>query len=54
MATISEIKQWLTLDDAAVYLSSELSEDIKPADILQLGLEDEIPLSVYLPAPSTL
>lgn len=42
------LKSWLTLEEAASHLSTVLSEDVKPSDILQLGMEGNITLSVDL------
>lgn len=42
------LKTWLTLEDAASHLSTLLSERVKPQDILQLGLEKRLTLSVLL------
>jgi hypothetical protein len=43
-----KLKKWLTLDDASKILSVELSEEVTIADLLQLGLEGHLTLSVNL------
>ena len=41
-----KFKSWLTIDDAAKYLSALLSEPVEPKDILQLALDNHINLSL--------
>ena len=41
-----QLKKWLTIDDAAKYLSSLLSTPVEPKDILQLALEHHLKLSI--------
>ncbi|AKQ56398.1 Uncharacterised protein [Bordetella hinzii] len=49
MSKLYKLKEWLTVSDAAKYLSHSLEEDVTEADILRLGLDGHIKLSVYLP-----
>ena len=46
MRTLLKLKSWLTLRDAASYLSILLGEDVTEADILGLGLDGRLTLSV--------
>lgn len=48
MKKLLKLKSWLTLPEAAKHLSTVLSEDVTEADILQLGLERQLTLSVNL------
>ena len=48
MSKLFKLKSWLTLDDAASYLSSVLQENVTPADIVQLALDRKIKLSVNI------
>lgn len=48
MKKLLKLKSWLTLPEAAKHLSTVLSEDVTEADILQLGLEMQLTLSVNL------
>lgn len=41
-----QLKKWLTIDDAANYLSALLAEPVEPKDILQLALENHLKLSI--------
>jgi hypothetical protein len=41
-----KFKNWLTLDEASAYLSSVLEEAVMPVDIVQLGLDGYIRLSL--------
>ena len=41
-----QLKKWLTIDDAAKYLSSLLSTPVEPKDILQLALERHLKISI--------
>ena len=41
-----QLKKWLTIDDAAKYLSAQFSEPVEPKDILQLALENNLKLSI--------
>lgn len=42
-----QLKRWLTLPDAANYLSDSLGEAVSQADILRLALDGELTLSVH-------
>jgi hypothetical protein len=44
---IHDLKQWLTLADAAQYLSLLFGDDVSEADVLRLGLDGHLNLSVY-------
>tara|TARA_R110001592_G_scaffold283291_1_gene551215 strand:+ start:137 stop:1240 length:1104 start_codon:yes stop_codon:yes gene_type:complete len=45
---LSRLKKWLTLEDSAKYLSLLISEDVTTTDLLQLGLQGDLTLSIYL------
>lgn len=47
-ARLYSLKSWLTLEEAALHLSSIISEEVSLSDILQLGLEGHLKLSVNL------
>jgi hypothetical protein len=44
---LHDLKQWLTVADAARYLSIVFGEDVTEADVLRLGLDGHLRLSVY-------
>jgi hypothetical protein len=44
---LAKLKQWLTVDDAARLLSISLQEEVERKDVLQLGLDGRLTLSVY-------
>jgi hypothetical protein len=44
-----QLKEWLTIRDAARQLTLMLNEDVSEADIYQLALDGNLILSVYLP-----
>lgn len=46
MSKLFELKEWLTLDEAANHLSSVFGEPVTIADIYQLALDNHIMLSV--------
>jgi len=46
---LSGLKKWLTLEDSAQYLSLLISEQVTPADLLQLAVQNELTLSLSLP-----
>jgi len=46
---LSGLKKWLTLEDSAQYLSLLISEQVTPADLLQLAVQNELILSLSLP-----
>ncbi len=47
MSKLFKLKVWLTIPEAAKYLSAALSEDVSDADVLRLGLDGHIKLSVH-------
>jgi len=42
-----DLKEWVTVPDAAAYLSNELGEAVSEADILRFSLDGHLTLSVY-------
>ena len=46
-----KLRAWLTLKEAADYLSSKTGLDVDEGDILRLALDDKLQLSVNLPKP---
>ena len=48
-----KLREWLNLDEAADYLSSETGVDVDEDDILRLGLDGKLQLSVNLLKPMT-
>lgn len=46
MHKLFQLKKWLTLEDAARYLSLAFNEPVTEADILRLGLDEHLTLSV--------
>lgn len=50
MKKLIKFKAWLTLEEASSYLTSILEEVVSPADIIQLGLDDYITLSLNIPS----
>jgi len=48
MGKLSNMKEWLTVADAARHLSIVLSEDVTEADVLRLALDRQLRLSVYI------
>ncbi len=49
MSKLYKLKEWLTISDAAKYLTHSLEEEVTEADVLRLGLDQHLKLSVYLP-----
>lgn len=47
MSKLFKLKKWLTVSEAARYLSSVFSEEISEADVFRLALDGELVLSVY-------
>jgi hypothetical protein len=47
---IWKLREWLTIDQAAQYLSSAIDDEVSQADILRLGLDGHLRLSVHLPS----
>lgn len=48
MSKLFNLKKWLTLDDAATYLSTRLNEKVTVAELYQLALEGHLKISVNL------
>ena len=48
-----KLRTWLNLDEAADYLSSETGVDVDEDEILRLGLDGKLQLSVNLLKPMT-
>lgn len=51
MSKLFSLKEWLTLEDAASYLKAAFKEDVTPAHILQMAIEGNLVISVYLVNP---
>lgn len=47
MSKLLKLKQWLTIPDAAKYLTATLSEPVTEADIFRLALDGALTMSVY-------
>ncbi|MFT3960516.1 hypothetical protein [Propionivibrio sp.] len=47
MGKLFNLKEWLTVADAAQHLSIVFGEDVTEADVLRLGLDGHLRLSVY-------
>ncbi len=47
MKKLAKLKEWLTIDDAAKFLSISLAEEVERKDVLQLGLDGHLTLSAY-------
>ena len=47
MSKLLGLREWVTLPDAAAYLTRELSEPVQEADVVRLGLDSMLQLSVY-------
>ncbi len=47
MGKLFNLKEWLTVADAARHLSIVFGEDVTEADVLRLGLDERLRLSVY-------
>jgi len=48
MSKLFKLKEWLNLDDCEKYLTTLMGEDVTKADILRLGLDGHLILSVHL------
>ncbi|MBN2691850.1 MAG: hypothetical protein JXR43_08350 [Burkholderiaceae bacterium] len=48
MSKLARFRQWLEIEGAAQYLSTVWGESVTPADILRLGLDGKLTLSVHL------
>ena len=46
MSKLLKLKKWLTIEEAARHLSILFGEDVRAADVLRLGLDSELKLSV--------
>lgn len=46
MKKIFKLREWLTVDEAARHLTSVLEEEVGPSDILRMGLDGHLTLSV--------
>ena len=44
-----KLREWLTISEAAQYLSSAMKQEVSESDILRLGLDAQLKLSVSLP-----
>ena len=51
MSKLFKLKQWLTIEETAKHLSREWREPVSDADVLQLGLDDVLKLSVNFVNP---
>ena len=49
MSKLIKLKKWLTIDDAADYLTNSFNELVTESDLLQLTLEGQISISAYFP-----
>lgn len=45
---LSSLKRWLTLEDAAKYLSLVFGDTVEPKDLIQVAIEGKLALSVML------
>jgi len=48
MSKLAQFREWLELNNAAQYLSAVWGESVTPADVLRLGLDGKLTLSVHL------
>lgn len=53
MSRLFHLKEWVSVADAAQYLSISLGESVSEPDILRLALDGHLTLSVYLPNGAT-
>ncbi|MGX2948507.1 hypothetical protein [Frederiksenia canicola] len=53
MKKIYKLKKWLTLDEVAERLSLETKDDITKGDVLQLGIDGELRISIQIPSDLT-
>jgi hypothetical protein len=49
MSKLLKLKEWVTIQDAALHLSKILDESVSYTDILQMALESHLKISVYFP-----
>src|SRR5690242_5464364 len=55
ISPLLDLKGWLTVAQAAQHLTAMIGGDVSEADILQLGLEQQVPLSMrFLSRPYAL
>lgn len=47
------LRDWLTLQEAAIELSAALSEEVLVSDVLRLAIDQHLTLSLYLPTRMT-
>lgn len=47
MSKLLQLKEWLEIDDVAKYLSIKFGEPVSRADVLRLGLDGHLQMSVY-------
>jgi hypothetical protein len=47
MSKLSTLKEWFTISDAAKHLTKKLDEEVNEADVLKLGIDRHLTLSVY-------
>lgn len=47
MSKLLKLKQWLTVPDAAKYLTDACEEDVSEADVLRFALDGQLTLSVF-------
>ena len=52
-STLRKLQEWLTIDEAATELAEAMSEPVTTANILRLGIDGRLKLSVYLPTKVT-
>lgn len=48
MKKLYQLKEWLTIDDTARHLTILFGENVSEADVLRLGLDGHIKLSIYI------
>lgn len=53
MSKLFNLKEWLTVADAAKHLSVVFGEEVTEVDVLRLAVEGRLQLSVYLPHYAT-
>ena len=46
MSRLFRLKEWLTLDEAADYISTAIGENVQERDVLRLALDELLILSV--------
>lgn len=53
VSPLFRLREWLTVEEAAQLLSQLIGQPVTPADILRLGLDGHVRLSVFLPQGTT-